>query len=156
MFRVDTSAALLAMFRPKDRQAVELTRGLKFPLSVRDYIAWTHPAGGKVFLVFAQPSSVPVGIAFETNGGHGSFVPSLCDWCHCAGVGNQVGLLSATLNARRRVGINVCVDLSCKERLEEAANLGGFSPRPAIEKLLERMVRFATAGLQMHVSGSPP
>lgn len=153
MFKLDSEAALLKAFRPKDRKHVELSPDFTFPLAVHDYVAWPHPGGGRVFLVFATRGGAPTGIAFDTNGGS-SGVPQMCTWCHSAAVGTGVGLLTATLNGNKRVGVMVCADLSCAKKLEDQANLGGFSPRPAMEKLIERMGRFASDALHIDLSGA--
>ena len=74
---------------------------MRFPLFVRNYLAWTHPGGGRVYLVFSVPGGAPTGIAFDGNGG-GAGVPHMCDWCHSSGLGSQVGLLTAE-NHRERI-----------------------------------------------------
>ncbi len=155
MFKLDSEAAVLATFRPKDRKVVELSADLKFPLIVRDYVAWMHPAGGRVYLVFAIPNGTPTGIAFDTNGGAGPSVPAMCDWCHMSASGTQVGMLTATVNAHKRVGVHVCTDLSCKQKVEDAANLAGTSVRPAMEKLVARIGRFASEALKIDLSRGP-
>lgn len=153
MFKLDTADALLDSFRPKDRRQVELSPDFVFPLVVHDYLAWTHPAGGKVFLVFATRGGVPTAIAFDSNGGSAG-VPQMCTWCHHSSAGTGVGLLTATLNGRKRVGVMVCSDLSCQQKLEDAANLNGNSVRPMMEKLVERMGRFASEALKIDLSGA--
>src|SRR4051812_29298196 len=95
MFRLDKEEALLAAFRPKDRQPMALPPGAAFPLVVRDCLSWTHPVGGRVYLIFAAPGGAPTGIVFESGGGSGAGVPHMCDWCHFVGAGDQVGLLTA-------------------------------------------------------------
>jgi hypothetical protein len=149
MFRLDSEEALLETFRPRDRRAVELPRGLAFPLFVRDYLAWTHPAGGRVCLVFAMPSGVPTGIVFDSNGGTDASLPQMCEWCHCSGMDSRVGLLAARLNSKKRVGVYVCSDLSCKQKLEDEADRSGRSVLPAMEKLIDRMGRFSTDALKI-------
>jgi len=153
MFMLDTEAALLDAFRPKDRKSVEISRDLKFPLFVRDYVAWVHPSGGHVYLVFAVPQGAPTGITFETTGGAGTTVPQMCDWCHSAGVGT-VALLTAIVTAKKRAGVHVCADLSCREKLEDDANRAGRSVLPAMAKLVERMGRFASDVLGIDLSGA--
>lgn len=153
MFKLDTEAELLETFRPKDRKHVELSPDFTFPLSVHDYVAWPHPAGGRVFLVFATRGGAPTGIVFDTNGGS-SGVTQMCTWCHSSAVGTGVGLLTATVNGRKRAGVLVCSDLGCAKKLEDQANLGGYSPRPAMEKLIERMGKFASDALHIDLSGA--
>jgi hypothetical protein len=153
VFKLDSEAALLAAFRPKDRPRVEVAPDLSFPLAVHDYLAWRHPAGGRVFLVFAVPGGAPTGIAFDAAEGPGPSVPHLCQWCHSSVEGNGVGLLTATLNGTKRIGVHVCSDLSCGQKLEEAANRLGQSVRPMMVKLVARMGQFASEGLKMDLSG---
>jgi hypothetical protein len=154
MFKLDTEQALLGAFRPKDRAGVEVTKDIVLPRFVRDYLAWTEPSGAHVYLVFAVPGGVPTGVVFDVTRGAGSTTPQLCDWCHTSGFGNGVALLTATVNSRRRAGVNVCADLSCKDKLEEAANRGGYSVLPSMQRLLERMGRFASEALKIDLSGA--
>jgi len=153
MFRLTSRQELLTAFRPKDRNKVE-PPPLSLPLFVRDYLAWSHPAGGWAYLVFAVPGGVPTGIAFETNGQGAAAGPQLCDWCHCSGPSIPVALLTTQVNARKRIGINICSDLGCKARLEEEAERQGRSVLPMIERLLERMGRFAAEGLKIDLTGA--
>lgn len=152
MFKLDSEQDLLTAFRPKDRSVVEVPRDLVLPKFVRNYLAWTHPSGGKVYLVFSVPGGVPTGIVFDVNGGS-SNVMQMCDWCHHAGPGG-VAVLTATLNSIKRVGVNVCADLSCQEKLEDAALRGGYSVLPSMQKLVERMGKFASDALNIDLSGA--
>ncbi|HZH03863.1 MAG TPA: FBP domain-containing protein [Myxococcaceae bacterium] len=154
MFKLESEEALLAAFRPKDRKLVELSSALNFPVNVRDYIAWSHPAGGRVCLVFAAPGGLPTGILFDTNGDAGGPVPQMCDWCHHTGTGTQVGLLTTYVNGKKRVGLHLCSDLSCKQKLEDEANRSGASVVPAMNRLIERMGRFAREALKIDLRGS--
>lgn len=154
MFKLDSEKACLDAFRPKDRAQVEFTPEVNFPLFVRNYVAWTHPAGGKVFLVFSVPGGVPTGIAFDTNGGSGGGVPHMCQWCHSPGLGTGVGLLTARVSGKKTSGVHVCIDLSCQQKLEDEANRSGRSVLPAMAALLERMGRFAHEALGIDLSGA--
>jgi hypothetical protein len=153
MFQLSSEAALLQAFRPKDRRTVEPPAGVTYPLFVRTALTWTHPAGGRVFLVFAVRGGAPTGIAFDTQGG-GQAPVAMCEWCHHSAAGTGVGLLTTQVTSSRRVGVHVCVDLSCARHLEEAADLGGRSPVPGWQALVERMGRFAREGLGMDLSGA--
>lgn len=155
MFRLDSEDAVLNSFRPKDRATVELLKDMTLPRLVRHYLAWQHPSGGKTYLVFATPGGVPTGITFETNGGGtGAPIPHMCDWCHQAGIGTSVGLLTAIVNGRKRAGVLVCTDLSCQQKIEEEADRQGRSAVPQMEKLVERMGRFASEALSIDLSGA--
>lgn len=153
MFKLDSEADLLTAFRPKDRAQVELAPGTTFPMIVRGYTAWVHPAGGKVFLVFATPGGAPTGIAFASNGS-GMPVPHMCDWCHSMGPQVQAGMLTARVDAKKTAGVHVCHDLSCREKLEEEANRLGTSAKPQVDKLIERMGKFASDVLKIDLSGA--
>jgi hypothetical protein len=151
VFKLDSPDALLKTFRPKDLPLVELPPQVRYPLVVKDYLAWPHPGGGRVMMVFAVPKGTPTGLVFDTNGG--SSGPSMCSWCHCPSAGTGVGLLTATLNSNKRVGVQICTDLSCAEKLEDAANLSGASVRPAMEKLIARIGQFASEALKIDLMG---
>jgi len=154
MFKLDSEDALLAAFRPKDRERVEVARDIALPMFVRSYLSWLHPSGAFAYLIFSVPGGVPTGIVFDVNGGADPGVQQMCDWCHTSGVGNGVALLTATVNARKRAGVHICADLGCKQKLEDAANRGGYSVLPSMERLLERIGRFASETLKIDLSGA--
>ena len=105
-------------------------------------------------MVFAVGRGAPTGLVFDANPGGDGTTAHMCDWCHFTGTGNQVGLLTAELNSRKRLGVNVCRDLSCKDKVEEAANLGGKNVVLATEKLLGRIAQFAGASLKIDLTGA--
>jgi hypothetical protein len=151
MFLIKTEKELLQAFRPRDREKVELPEGIKFPLFVRDYLTWVEPAGTRVFLVLPSPGSSrkPMGIAFRRDAQGGGAVSHMCDWCHAYGSSNEIGLLTTDVNSKRRVGVNLCLDLRCKEKLEAAADLSGRNPRDFTNALMERMTHFAREALRI-------
>jgi hypothetical protein len=152
MFKLDSEQDLLKAFRPRDRALVELSSEVKLPLFVKHCFTWAHPAGGRVFLLFAVPGGAPTGIAFDTNGG-GPSVAHLCDWCRVPGLGSRVGLLTTRLNSKKVVGVHVCSDLGCRQRLEDEADRTGRSAVPATQELVARMGAFASEGLGIDLSG---
>ena len=146
MFLIKTERELLNAFRFRDRSAFELPAGVAFPMAVRDYRAWVDPSGARAFLVFQDPASGrPLGIVFRRDVAADEAGSRMCDWCH--NFGADVGLLTADRSSRRRVGVGVCRDLRCADRIEEAADLAGRSSKLARQRLVERMVRFAREGL---------
>ena len=149
MFRIETEKELLSAFRSRDRKFVELPKGLGLPLFVRDYLAWVDPYGVRVFLVFTAPGGKrPMGIAFRRDQqGDKALAPRMCDWCRTTGGGDQIGLLTTDVDSKRRVGVNLCLDLRCGERLELATNLAGRSVLDETRQMLERMSRFASEAL---------
>lgn len=153
MFKIDTEQSLLNAFRPRDRKAVQLPPEPKFPMIGRDCLAWTDPTGFHVYLVFAVAGGPPTGIAFrreQSGEGSGS---RMCEWCHSYGSADQIGLLTTDLNSKKRVGINVCLDLGCRAKLENAADLSGRNFFDLSKRMLERVGRFASEGLRIDLSG---
>jgi hypothetical protein len=148
MFRIETESDLLKAFRPRDRKHVEPPGETRFPLFVRDYFAWVDPYGVRVFLVFTAPGAKrPTGIAFRRDQqGDPALSPLMCDWCHSPS-SSEVGLLTTDANSKRRVGVNLCLDLRCGERLESMSDRAGQSALDNNRKLIERMARFAHEAL---------
>jgi FBP C-terminal treble-clef zinc-finger len=154
MFQLKTEEMLIKTFRPRDRRRMEdLPPELKFPLFVRDYVAWREPSGAGVCLVFCPPGGVPTGIFFRRS--HGDPSPAqMCEWCHSGGGSDQIGLVTADVNSRKRAGITVCLDLSCQDKIEDAANRSGRSALDAKKALMERIGRFATEALGIDLGGA--
>ena len=151
MFRIETEKELLSAFRSRDRKYVELPKGTRVPLFVRDYLAWVDPYGVRVFLVFTAPgSNRPTGIVFRRDQqGDKNLTTRVCDWCRAPGAADQIGLLTTDVDAKRRVGVNLCLDLRCNEKLQAEADMHGRSVLDAIQQLLGRMSRFADEALGM-------
>ncbi|OJT24196.1 hypothetical protein BO221_13505 [Archangium sp. Cb G35] len=154
MFRIETEKELLSAFRSRDRKHVELPKGTQLPLFVRDYLAWVDPYGVRVFLVFTAPGGKrPTGIAFRRDQqGDKALALRVCDWCRASGSSDQVGLLTTDVDSKRRVGVNLCLDLRCNERLEAEMNRAGRSVLDENKQLIERMSRFASEALGMEFS----
>jgi hypothetical protein len=150
MFTLDSEQALVDSFRPKDRGRLELPAGVKWPMFVRNYFAWTHPAGGRVFLVFSVPGGVATGVVFDQQASAGT--TQMCHWCHQSH--GDVVLLTAKHTSKTTVGVYVCGDLSCQQRLEDEADRAGRSPLPAWAALLGRIGQFASDGLSIDLSGA--
>lgn len=154
MFRIETEKEFLSAFRSRDRKSVEPPKGTRFPLFVRDYLAWVDPYGVRVFLVFTAPGSKrPTGIAFRRDQqGDKALALRVCEWCRASGSADQIGLLTTDVDSKRRVGVNLCLDLRCNEKLEQAANMSGRSVLDDTKELIERMSRFASEALGMEVN----
>jgi hypothetical protein len=148
VFRFETDRALIESFRSRDRRVIEMPAGITFPYFVRDYLAWTETSGARVYLIFSAPSSrKTIGIIFRRDSVGGGHTANMCEWCHSYGSSSEVGMLTTDADNKRRVGVHLCVDLRCKEKLEDAADRSGKHPRAALEQLRERMFRFAHEAL---------
>ena len=155
MFRLETDRALVEAFRPLDRRVIEMPSDLTFPLFVRDYLAWTETSGARVYLVFGAPGSHrPIGIIFRRGPSSGANASLMCDWCHTTAPASEVGLLTVDVSSHRRVGVSLCLDLRCKERLEDAADRSGRHPLELLEPMRARMFRFAREGLGIDVGAA--
>jgi hypothetical protein len=153
MFQLANEETLIRTFRPRDRGGMELPPGVTYPLFVRYYLAWREPSGAGVRLVFSLPGGAPTGIFFRRAHGEPG-TAHMCEWCHSQGGSDQIGLLTADVNSRKRAGVNVCLDLRCQEKIEDAANRGGRSTLDAERELLERIGKFAHEALGIDLSGA--
>src|SRR3954469_7032312 len=153
MFQLASEEKLIQTFRPRDRAGMEMPPGVTSPLFVRHYLAWREPSGASVRLVFGLPGGAPTGIFFRRAHGEPGTV-HMREWCHSQGGSDQIGLLTADVNSRKRVGVNVCLDLRCQEKIEGAAHRGGRSALDAQRELLDRIAQFAREALGIDLSGA--
>jgi hypothetical protein len=153
MFQLKSEAQVIRAFRPRDREGMELPSGVSYPLFVRHYLAWQEPSGTGVRLVFGLPGGAPTGIFFRRARGQPS-PAGMCEWCHSVGGSDQIGLITADVNSRKRAGVMACLDLRCQEKIEDAANRAGKSVMDAKRALVERMAKFATEALGIDLSGA--
>jgi hypothetical protein len=147
MIRIASEAQLLESFRDLDRDEVEISKDLHFPMLVKDYLTWSDPGGHRVYLVFSEPGhKTPLGVVFRRSSS-GAVPPQMCEWCHSVRGGDGVMLLTATASSQKRVGIHLCRDLSCKDKVESAPGANDFpeslSSRERTQRILQRMSQFA-------------
>jgi hypothetical protein len=113
---------------------------------VKDYFAWVESSQAKTFLVFCELGDTagkkPLGIVFKRNPGSNV---SMCEWCHTIGGGDGVGLLTATASSYRKVGVHVCSDLSCAEKIIATVDTG--MRRQRVRAVIERMSKFVRQNL---------
>lgn len=142
MFLLKSENDLVEAFRSKDQKQLELPPGQRFPLVVRDYFAWSQPGGTRVFVVFSEPGvNKPIGVVFERPNGSGT-AAAMCEWCHSFGSTSQIGLLILEVDSRRKVGINLCLDLSCREKIESNLSLTAVAAQGKVRQVVEHMSRF--------------
>jgi hypothetical protein len=109
---MQTAAELMQCFREIDRDQVELSDDLEFPLEVDDVVSWT--VGPRAFLVFRErPDARPRGLVFHRNSGAMPDVVAMCEWCHAVRAHGRVKLMSVAAGDRRNIGLYLCSDLSC-------------------------------------------
>jgi hypothetical protein len=66
------------------------------------------------------------------------------------GSADEVGLLTTDKTSKKRIGVYLCRDLRCVDKIEQASNLAGRNPDVPRQRMMERMRRFAREGLGIH------
>jgi hypothetical protein len=146
MIRIADEKYLLASFRELDRDEVILTQEIKFPIGISDYFAWTEPSGNKAFLVLVDPvSNKPLGAVMHKYKG-GEVTVGMCEWCHTVRGSDVVGMMTAAVSEKKRVGTYVCTDLKCKENIASTPGVNDLRTSAGkMERILllqRRMVQF--------------
>jgi hypothetical protein len=140
MEMVTSESELLRCFRDVDRDEVELSPDLAFPLAIEDALAWA--VGPRAFLVFRdRPGGPPRGIVFHRNPGPTPDVVAMCEWCHVVRGNGAVKLMSVAVGDRRRVGLYLCSDLSCVSRARELPGPDDVPDRVGSDERGERTLR---------------
>lgn len=148
MIRIASEEEMKQAFRPIDQGEVQFPSEMMFPLLVRDYLAWVEPSGHRTYLVFADPQGQkPKGIVFKRGHQSADAPAAMCDWCHSVRGKGSVGMMTVTVSKTNRIGLYLCRDLSCKEKLEKPPSANDvFETYPIEDKkvrLLSRMSDFA-------------
>lgn len=153
MVLIRTAHELMEAFRPRDLRVFELPDESAYPLEVDGYLAWVETGGARVYLVFEDPDSgQPMGVVFRRAATGEPGMGQMCNWCFSFGSCEEIGLLTAEESSRRRVGVVVCRDLGCGQRLEEEGDRSGRNTLETRRRLLERIARFAHEALGMHAA----
>lgn len=143
-FQIGSEMELIGAFRSRDRKHVLIPRSMRFPIGIDHLLAWTEPSGVRIFLVCKNREwRAPVGIAFRRDQqGVAVSPPGMCEWCLSTGPSDQIGLLTATVDSKTRVGVNLCLDLGCIQKLETLSSTSGVRLEKLTARLHERMDRF--------------
>lgn len=159
IFDVSSLSELLSFFRERDRSRVIVRHDLELSMRVQYYFTWSDPSGAYRYLLFKKPGwEVPMGLVFRSGGTHAEAATGgICDWCHTYGSSNQIGLLTTAVNAKRTVGMMLCLDLSCGDKIENGPSQSSKDPEARILEVCERMGRFfdETIRLSEQVSREP-
>ena len=152
MIKIDNEQQLLQLFRPIDRDEVVVPAGQSYPIVIRDYHSWVEPSGARAFLVFQEPDGrSAAGVVFRRQHPVGDPVNNMCEWCHSVRSHQTIGLLTAKASKNRRVGLNVCRDLNCKEHVRARPGVNdlreSITPDQKIFKITHKMSDFARANL---------
>lgn len=147
VFKISNEQELKECFRPLDREEVIVPQDFHYPAIVKDYLTWVEPSGYRVYLVFSDRlGAPPLGIVFRRDQSAGT-AAAMCEWCHSVRTGDGVSVLSANSSSRKRVGLHLCRDLSCKEKAESEPGVHDFpisqSPQEKIKRIIGKMAAFA-------------
>jgi hypothetical protein len=141
MFLIQNEAELRGFFRELDQPEVILSEELKFPLKVRDYLHWLEPSQCRVYLVFKDPSfKAPLGLVFRRDQTMGPSVAAMCEWCHAVRSGNEIGILTATCDSKKRIGVSLCRDLSCAEKIRSTPGTNDFAASSSVQVRMQKVI----------------
>lgn len=144
MIEFNNEQDLLNTFRDKDKKFVEIPKTIQFPLALKNYITWSEPGGVRTYLVFKKENwDTPRGIVFKkTHAGNLEVGSRMCDWCHAYGPSDQIGMLTTMVSSKRTVGMLLCLDLSCMQKLEVVSSKSKKSFEKLANDLTQRIGRF--------------
>lgn len=143
MFLLKSEDELTQAFQYRPTERIDLPKDVRFPLVVREYLAWTDPGGLRVYLVFAEPEArKPIGVVFDRESSSGP-TAAICEWCHSHGSTSQIGLLTVAASSKRRVGVHLCLDLSCRDKIEANLSLSPRAAQDRVRRVVEAMARFS-------------
>ncbi len=140
---------LLHCFRPLDRPEL-VPPDSAFPIQVDPCFAWS--AGPRTFLLYRDRSDArPKGIVFHRSTSAVPDMSAMCEWCHRVRSHGGVKLLTASLDARKSVGLYLCSDLGCVKKAREAPGPDdfdeGLDADARIQKIVARISTFASRRL---------
>jgi hypothetical protein len=143
-FEISSADELAGCFRERDRSRVILRNDFELPMRVQYYFTWSDPSGAYRYLLFKKPGwETPLGLVFRSGSSHvDGATGGICDWCHAYGSSNQIGLLTTAVNSKRTVGMMLCLDLSCGDKIENGLSQSSKAPEVRILEVCERMGRF--------------
>lgn len=142
MFRIQSEDELRSCFRDLDQEDIFLDHEMKFPLVAKDYLTWIEPSGVRAYLVIQDEGlKSPFGLVFRRDQTLGPTVAAMCDWCHAVRSGNEIGIMTATSNSRKRVGISLCRDLSCASKIREEPGVNDFLSSTSIQERVRRVIQ---------------
>lgn len=140
---IDTDKHLLSAFRNRDLKYLWLPKNMTFPLIFDYYYTWSEPEGNYQYLVFRKPdSSDLVGMIFKRDQGQQHPTTQMCQWCRSFGPSDTIDMLSISVNAKRLLGVVLCIDLSCLEKLDTVRKFSKKSYGQLAQELVQRMTDF--------------
>ena len=141
-FRIEAEEDLFRIFRSDDHSKVILPHTMNFPLDIEYYYSWTESSGNYTYLIFKRPNwDSPHGLVFRRVQSHES-TTGMCSWCHSTGGGDQIGMLTVSVNPRKTIGQYICLNIDCLSKLETQVTMTGKSLNTLTEQLCGKMGDF--------------
>jgi hypothetical protein len=151
MIRIESDKKILEAFRDIDRDQVQLPSEIAYPFGLIDYYAWTEPSGHRAYLLYNDGDNRLLGVVFKRLNEPADAPIKMCSFCHSVRGGGRVGLLSVAASKNRIIGLHLCRDLSCKEKVQgspKATDLPEkLEPNEKLKRVLSRMGDFLRTNL---------
>jgi hypothetical protein len=142
-FEINTENDLLNAFPLDDQKKLVLPSKFVFPLRTDHYFSWTSPDGYYAYLVFKKPEwPQPRGVVFRGRNKGDAQSASMCDLCHSFGSANEIGMMLTSVTHKKTIGMMLCLDLNCIDKLETLAAISGRNFEQLAEKVCERLSSF--------------
>lgn len=119
-----------------------------------DFLAWKHPRGGSWFVLMPLGEGWQ-GMVFQMNAGAGT-AGGPCQLCLATGPepGTKAALVETWSNPRRKLGLHVCADMGCSQRVRGLRPGRFMSETLSAGRRIERL-QMRLAGFAAKVSGQP-
>jgi hypothetical protein len=151
MIRIQDEEQFLSAFREIDRDQVQLPTELSFPFGLIDYFAWVEPSGHRTYLIYNDSDKRALGAVFKRLPEPADAPIKMCAFCHSVRGGGRVSLLSIQATKNRNIGLHLCRDLSCKEKMQAPPKSSDLpekkAPDQKLRGVLKRMGDFLLTNL---------
>lgn len=148
---IDIESDLVEAFRTRDRKLLYIPDSMKFPLRFEHYLTWSEPTGNYQFLLFRKYGREElVGMVLDRSNAGQPGRTQMCCWCQTTGSSDKIDMLSISVNAKTIVGVILCVDLSCFEKLETTAKTSKKSVDRLASEVVDRMTHFYEEKLEVN------
>jgi hypothetical protein len=140
---VEIESDLVQAFRARDRKVLYVPDTMRFPLKFEHYMTWSDPVGMYQYVLFRKHGREElVGMVFDRSDAGQAGRTQMCCWCQSTGPSDQIDMLTVKVDSRTLVGVVLCIDLSCLDKLENTAKLSKKSHERLARDVVDRMTLF--------------
>lgn len=151
MIRILNEENLLEAFREIDRDQVQPPLEMAYPFGLIDYYAWSEPSGHRTYLIYNDSDNRLLGAVFKRVSEPADAPIKMCSFCHSVRGGGRVAMLSVAASNNRSIGLHLCRDLSCKEKVQTPPKATDIpekmEPSEKLARVLKRMGDFLRTNL---------